>query len=586
MEYKHMLTGKPSIDRPWMKFYPEILLKMISLPNCTVREYLMQRCPGMDVAAIEYYGEEISWDSIFREASQIAKSLKALGFGEGDQIPAFLRLVPEFVTLLLAAEEIGASLLCRDNTLEENVEAAAKSGAKIIFAHEFLTQKELKAFSRKGIEKVVLISPLNRGKREAMPEHVQACLDTYYPHYPESCAAGIKTMTWEEFLAAGEDYYGETAAPVDINRPLYRAYTSGSTGPSKQVIHSAHTMLGIVCQMNFYGSAEGFRPNWMVTCLPPSLVAVVVSMVLLPLSSDKLLIMDPFCFENDVDLELMRYKANNWPIVPMFIETVMRNGRMTSDYDLTHLLAGGAGCEALNNNQLKRAQKFVADHGCKFRFTTGYGCSEAGSNVTLPMSPKPLGDGNVGVPLPLSVMSIFKPGTHEELSYNQIGEICKTGPGNMLGYDDPKATERVLQLHEDGNLWLHLGDLGYMDEDGVIYTLTRGESPRFGGGDLCIQPMENLVADAEIEGIDDEFFVNVPDLEHPGYYVPYLYVVLKEGYTVNDIREQVDACLEEYMRPADIISISERPFWHFKTNRIGLTRELLEEIKNNKRRVV
>ena len=156
----------------------------------------------------------------------------------------------------------------------------------------------------------------------------------------------------------------------------------------------------------------------------------------------------------------------------------------------------------------------------------------------------------------------------------------------MLGYDDPESTAKVLQLHEDGNVWLHLGDLGYMDEDGVLYTLTRGESPRFGGGDLCIQPMENRVADAEIDGIDDEFFVNVPDPEHPGYFVPYLYVVLKNGYTVDDIREQVDACLEEYMRPVDIITVSERPFWHFKTNRIGLMQELLKEIESKKRRVV
>lgn len=582
MNQNTTLTGRPSIDRPWMKFYPDIMMQMISLPSCTIREYLTQHCPGLDVDAIEYYGERISWRSIFDEADQIARSLKAMGFKEGDQIPAYLRLVPEFVSLLLAAEKIGASLLCRDNTLEENVEAAVKAGAKTIFAHDFLSQKEMEAYFAGGVENVILLSPLNHGRRSLMPAHIQACLNSLYPE----CRASKKAaMTWEQFLELGEGYSGEVAAPVDIDRPLYRAYTSGSTGPSKQVIHSANTMLGIICQMNFYGSSDEFRPNWLVTCLPPSLVAVVVSMVLLPLSSNKLLIMDPFCFETDVDLEFMRYKANNWPLVPMFIETIMRNGRIAPDYDMSHLLAGGAGCEAFNNNQLKRAQKFVDAHGCKFRFTTGYGCSEAGSNVTLPMSPKPLGDGNVGVPMPLSNMSIFEPGTQNELTYNQVGEICKTGPGNMLGYDDPIATAKALQLHDDGNVWLHMGDLGYMDEDGVIYTLTRGVSPRFGGGDLRIQPMENLIADAEIEGIDDEFFVNIPDDEHPGYYLPYLYVVLLDGYTIDDIREKVDACLEDFMRPVDIIQVKERPFWHFKTNRIGLTEELLALRAANRPRV-
>ena len=52
--------------------------------------------------------------------------------------------------------------------------------------------------------------------------------------------------------------------------------------------------------------------------------------------------------------------------------------------------------------------------------------------------------------MPLTVMSIFEPGTHKEVGYNKLGEICKTGLGNMLGYDREEATEKALQKHEDG----------------------------------------------------------------------------------------------------------------------------------------
>ncbi len=575
----NQLTGKPSVDRPWMKYYPEIMLQMIKKPECTVRKYLEQQCPGMDVVAIHYYHREVTWKEIFDEADQVAKALKAIGFSEGDQIPVFFRLVPEFIPFLLAAEAIGASVLCRDNEPEENVEAAQKAGAKVIFAHNYLSEDEKEMYKEAGVEKIVVLSPLRGTSRKFMPSHVKECLDSFYNSVP---AFGDDVIDYEDFLSLGNLYTGEVAVEEDINRPLFRAYTSGSTGPSKQVIHSAATMLNVVCQMNFYGGADNFRPNWLVTCLPPALVAVVVSMVILPMASNKLLIMDPFVFPKDVDLELMHYKANNWPIIPMFIEVVMRNGRLGKDYDLSHLLAAGAGSEAFNNNQLKRAQKFCDDHNCKFRFTTGYGCSEAGSNVTLPMAPKPLGNGNVGVPMPLNNMSIFKPGTTEELTYNQMGEICVCGPGNMLGYDSEEATKKAMMVHEDGNVWLHLGDLGIMDEDGIIYTMTRGESPRFGGGDLAVQPMENIVADANIKGIDDEFFVIVPDAEHEGYFVPYLYVVLEYGYTIDDIRAAVTDCLEDYMQPVDIIEVEERPFFHFKTNRRGLTAEILAAREANK----
>lgn len=144
----------------------------------------------------------------------------------------------------------------------------------------------------------------------------------------------------------------------------------------------------------------------------------------------------------------------------------------------------------------------------------------------------------------------------------------------MLGYDNPEATAEALKMHKDGNVWLHMGDIGYMNEDGVVFVLTRGHSERFGGGRLIALTMENKVMDAGIKGIKDEFFVIIPDYKHKGYYLPYLYVVLEDGYTVKDIEKSVKDVLESYEQPVQIISIPKRPFFHFKTNRIGLTKEL------------
>lgn len=568
------LTGKPSVDRPWMQYYPPQMIEGLSIPEQTVAEYLEERCPGSDVVAMHYYGTDITWKELNEQVDKTARALRALGFGEGDQIPTFLRSVPEFLYLLLAAERIGASLLCRDNTIEENVDAVKKSGAKIIFAHDFLSHDDLNAYRNgAGVHGAVLLSPLRSADRTQMPDYCWDYMDSLYSDYP---AYGPCTMSWDAFLRQGDGFTGTVEAPRDIDRPLFRAYTSGSTGPSKQVIHSAHTMIGTMHQMNFYGGASDFRPTWMVTLLPPTLVAVVVAMLLMPLASDKLLILSPFVDVNDVDLELMRYRPNAWPLIPMFIEIVMRNGRVPDDYDMSHLFAAGAGCEAYNNNQLKRAQKFLNDHNCKARFTTGYGCSEAGSNMTLPMTPHPIGNGNVGVPMPLTVISIFKPGTEEELTYNTMGEICQCSPGTMMGYDDPKATAKAIKVHSDGKRWLHTGDIGYMAEDGTIYALTRGSAQRYGGGELMTLPMENRLADANIPGIDDEFFVIIQDPEHHHCFVPYLFVVLKDGYTVDDIREKVAACLEDYMQPVEIYALPERPFFHFKTNRIGMVKAICE----------
>ena len=63
-------TGKPSVDRPWMQYYPEPLRK-IQVPECTVKEYLKMNCPGEEVDAIDFYGTKIAWREVFekREAA-------------------------------------------------------------------------------------------------------------------------------------------------------------------------------------------------------------------------------------------------------------------------------------------------------------------------------------------------------------------------------------------------------------------------------------------------------------------------------------------------------------------------------------
>ena len=229
-ESKPMRTGVPSADRPWMQYYPPQLIENLEIPEQTVGEYLRAHCPGDDVVAMHYYGNDITWKQLFEQVDATARGLKALGLGEGDAIPTFLRAVPEFVYLLLAAEKIGASILCRDNTLEENVEAVRRSGAKVIFTQDYLSQRELNTYRHGSDTQIaVMVSPYRSAHYASMPEHIQKYIDSNYPDKP---AYGGRTMSWDWILEMGEKYTGQVEAPRDIDRPLFRAYTSGSTGPS------------------------------------------------------------------------------------------------------------------------------------------------------------------------------------------------------------------------------------------------------------------------------------------------------------------------------------------------------------------
>lgn len=93
-ESKPMQTGVPSADRPWMQYYPPQLIENLEIPEQTIGEYLRTHCPGDDVVAMHYYGNDITWKQLFEQVDATARGLKALGLGEGDAIPTFLRAVP------------------------------------------------------------------------------------------------------------------------------------------------------------------------------------------------------------------------------------------------------------------------------------------------------------------------------------------------------------------------------------------------------------------------------------------------------------------------------------------------------------
>jgi long-chain acyl-CoA synthetase len=108
---------------------------------------------------------------------------------------------------------------------------------------------------------------------------------------------------------------------------------------------------------------------------------------------------------------------------------------------------------------------------------------------------------------------VVKPGTTEELDPNFEGEICISGPTVMLGYmDNPEETANTLRRHGDGRIWLHTGDLGYMDNDGFIYFRQRLKRMIVTSGyNVYPSQLENIIDSHEkvllscVIGIKDEY---------------------------------------------------------------------------------
>jgi long-chain acyl-CoA synthetase len=64
---------------------------------------------------------------------------------------------------------------------------------------------------------------------------------------------------------------------------------------------------------------------------------------------------------------------------------------------------------------------------------------------------------------------IVEPGTHNEVPNGTDGELCINGPTVMKGYfKNETETKKALQLHSDGKIWLHTGDVASIDDQGFV----------------------------------------------------------------------------------------------------------------------
>ena len=95
MTEEKKLTGYPSIDKPWLKYYTAEDLA-IQVPKCTIYQNIYERNNDFpDDVAILYYGNKIRYKVLFSEVEICAKALRQIGIQPGDCVTLCTAGVPE-----------------------------------------------------------------------------------------------------------------------------------------------------------------------------------------------------------------------------------------------------------------------------------------------------------------------------------------------------------------------------------------------------------------------------------------------------------------------------------------------------------
>ena len=199
----------------------------------------------------------------------------------------------------------------------------------------------------------------------------------------------------------------------------------------------------------------------------------IIHSVLFPLTIGMNVILRPKFEVREYCDMVIKYKPQILMGVPTLFESLLSEWD-DDDIKLDFIKCALVGGDTLKQGLRDKINKFFKKHGAKITVTAGYGLSEAVCGVALGDQSNQKGDA-IGIPLPGIYVGIYSE-TDEEVPYGEEGEICICGPTVMLGYyNNPKETHMALHVHKDGNVWLHTGDVGSMDEDGFITYTNRSK---------------------------------------------------------------------------------------------------------------
>lgn len=543
---KDMMNSKPSVMKAWLKYYDKDAVTE-EVPKCTLFDYLFRNNKDhLDDIAINYFDNEITFGELFDNIRKTASAYLALGAKAGDIVTICSITTPEIVYSFYAINLIGATPNMIDpRTGIDGIHQYIKEAkSKYVCVLNEAYNKIHEAVVGTDVAEIVVVSAgqsLNYLKKTAY-----RFTNRDKNEYSSNC------LKWEQFIEKGKGIIPE---PVSYGNNHCAAieYTGGTTGSPKGVMLSEDAFNAVAFQ---YGKSiiTFKRQQKFLNVMPPFISYGLVCGLHMPLSLGVTSIIIPNLDPKNLASLILKYKPAHMCGVPLHYQ-ILANDKRMKHADISYLINSGSGGDAIAVGTENEVNQFLKSHGSKYALTKGYGMTELCSSACTCMNDinKP---GSVGIPLVKNTISAFKPGTDEELNFGERGEICITGPTMMLGYyDKPEETSHVLHKHSDGMIWVHTGDIGYVDEDGFVFVDGRIKRMiiRYDGFKIFPSLIENVISTHPAVKVCS--VVASQDKDNPRGYLPYVYIVLKENVqeSQKEIKSEIiELCqdkLPEYAQP-------------------------------------
>lgn len=424
---------------------------------------------GDNSVILAFFGMHMRFKQFVDEIDAIAAAFIKHGVKRGDCVTIFAPNIPQSVIALYAANRIGAV------------------GNMV---HPLSTKPEIDYAVNLTESKIVLTVELNEelisGNKDV--EVIRCKTGGYFPQNIKGLvmkagfgfsmrkfghAKDIRASTsWTDLLEEGKKLIKEGfVLPKEEGKADDTAvimYTGGTTGVSKGVMLSNYAVNSISMQMLLdVGVGKTDVEDGFLAILPIFHAFGLAVTIHAPIISGMKVVLVPRfdpkgCF-NQIKKENILFV----PGVPALFE---RMYPFFENYDMSKMKLMCSGGDRVSAELADKYNKLLARDHADVKFRAGYGLTEASGTCTLvPNEYDELPTGCIGVPMTGTKICVVKPGTIEEISDGEEGELCFLGPAIMKGYlKNEEATNDVLRKHADGNTWLHTGDIVVVRKDGNI----------------------------------------------------------------------------------------------------------------------
>lgn len=458
---------------------------------------------------------ETSYEELFEQAKRLAGYFQSKGYEQEDIIAVYLINSDYFLTCYYACQLGGFTILPINTKL-------TAPEVDYIFNHS-----EAKALIYDARLKNIL---------DDLPESVNRFEDLLYVGNEDT----LLTVFHDESLSFNE-------VKVDANTTTVIFYTSGTTGKPKGVMLSA---ANVRATAKLYGEALELNAADRMQIVAPLFHCAASHVFSIPViyAGGTVVIEEGFSPEQTMDT-LEQEKITVFFGVPAMYSILLNSTKMET-LDLSNLRLFTYGAAPMPFELIRKIKALFPE----VKVQNIYGQTENSPAATTLKDHYALEKvGSVGEPVPgTQVQVVDEHG--KPLPAGQVGEIVVKGPQLMKGYlKNEEATRQAIR-----NGWLFTGDLGRMDEDGLLYIVDRKKDMIIRGGEN-VYPIEVEEILYEIPEVLEAAVIGVP---HEVYgEVPKAYVVLKEDKVLSeeDVLTKCSKSLAKYKLPVEVEFIDSLP---------------------------